>query len=420
MKKKVIGVILLILMVSTMVLVSKVDAAGSATGTITAVKSGTASVSNWVLGPDPDPNGTQIAVDLYVSGASNVWSWFTDISWNASLLELTSIQEGLFLKKNPSGGTLFMGTNPETWKTSDAGFGYIMGGLSSTRMSSSKTNNVEGVMATLIFTVIGSGQADIILSDGVLTDVDQETSSADVHSASVTLRDSSYTSPAKVDVFTQNGGSGLNEHSDPFGPGALIDAQALVTYNNASVANVDVSFNVMYQNGTAFATKTSASNSNGYASAQFRLPWLDNDYPESTFGNWTISASASVSQDVAIDVVTFSYNYLVNIDSVQVPDTVQKLSTLPIEITTDNIASSQTMSTVVITIFDETQTPIACEIAHNSDISTGDTLISSSVSIPASASVGQATVHIVVLTDTPDDSGTPYCPEEVVSFQITS
>lgn len=131
--------------------------------------------------------GDQLTVELEISGASNVWSWFTDISWNDDVIELAEVHAGenfmgvayidFFLAKSPDCSTLFIGDNDATWKV-DGTTGYINGGISNTRTVGTATTNTGGVIATLVFDIVGTGDTDIDLSNAKVTNVDEVQSSA--------------------------------------------------------------------------------------------------------------------------------------------------------------------------------------------------------------------------------------------------
>ena len=83
-----------------------------------------------------------------------------------------------------------------------------------------------------------------------------------------------------IDLYTQKvpfDGKGPNQPSDSFQPQELVILYALVTYNDAPVAQKVVSFSVNgppnpFENITLLRTAT--SDQNGVANVSFRIPWL--------------------------------------------------------------------------------------------------------------------------------------------------
>ncbi|MCW4005184.1 MAG: hypothetical protein NWF04_01090 [Candidatus Bathyarchaeota archaeon] len=161
---------LVALLVLSTVLVSSSNAAGVATGTISVVKQGTTNVS--IITAGSDSINSYVTVDLYITGASGVWAWSTDISWNPHVLQLADVNEGSFLKSNPNSNTFLGGDTATTWDNEN---GTTKGGITCTRWVTSATGNTEGVLASLVFLVTGSGSSELTLSNAYLIDVRMST-----------------------------------------------------------------------------------------------------------------------------------------------------------------------------------------------------------------------------------------------------
>ncbi len=231
------------------------------------------------------------------------------------------------------------------------------------------------------------------------------------------------TNGARIDVFTGKGGAGSAAGSPPYGPQELIRMYALVTYNNAPVANLDVTFSVKNSAGDAIALRLGRTNSSGYAVADYRLPWPDTSNPEGIFGTWSIVASVSVSQVTVSDTVQFVYNYVVNLASnngVQLPASVHRQSTLNLVVTIESIANPAVTSTLVVTVYDEAKVPIGSYVTTNTYGSGGSSSVSVAIKIPSWAFIGTATVYADILTNTPSAGGVSRCPEKVATFQIVA
>jgi hypothetical protein len=81
-----------------------------ATGTISVVKTGTTATSTVTVGPNPDPINTNLVMDIRIDNAAHIWEWNADIHWNPSVLRLTGVVEGTFLKSDGT-STMFIGGN---------------------------------------------------------------------------------------------------------------------------------------------------------------------------------------------------------------------------------------------------------------------------------------------------------------------
>ena len=69
-------------------------------GVFSAVQQGTTN-SVWTVGPSPNPINSTVEVDVRIDNASNIWGWIIpNITWNASVLQLTKVVEGGFLSDN--------------------------------------------------------------------------------------------------------------------------------------------------------------------------------------------------------------------------------------------------------------------------------------------------------------------------------
>jgi hypothetical protein len=73
---------------------------------------------------------------------------------------------------------------------------------------------------------------------------------------------------------------------------------------------------------------------------------------------------------------------------------------------------------LAITIYDEAKIPVGFSTAENTNQLKGNSTISASVLIREWALVGQATVCVDVLTDSPDKGGVPFSQEVTAHLQI--
>jgi len=231
---------------------------------------------------------------------------------------------------------------------------------------------------------------------------------------------------ADIDVYTQRGGVGPDASSDAFGPQELVSLYAKVTYNNVPVVSKDVAFEIQNADGTAVAYRSGRTNSEGIATAEYRLPWPDEN-PEAGFGVWTIIGTVDVSQVVVDDGCSFQFGYIIKIVSVQtlLPNNTPAVSfaresSVKVNVTLSNIRKVDVATTVTITIYDEAKVPIAAFVVDISVTAQGQTWTAGTMTIPSWAFVGQATVYVNAMTQLPSLGGVPYCPESATNFQITA
>ncbi len=233
-------------------------------------------------------------------------------------------------------------------------------------------------------------------------------------SAWIQIENAPVQKPATIQVFTDKGGIG-NANGGVYGPQELVTMYALVTYDNAPVVDKEVAFAVLFPNGTICSLTTENTNETGYATWAFRLLWPSSD-PQSLFGSWSIVASVDVSQVVVTGTVKFTFNYLVNINGIQLPASVQRSQSISIKVT----VLTDVPSILSVTICDSQQVPIDFSTANIAPTSAGTVTITLTFTIPSWAYVGTATVYVNVLTNLPTDGGVPLCPQQTANFQILS
>ena len=72
-----------------------VNAASLPNTVISVVQSGSTNTSPINLGPNPNPVGTNVTVDVRIDNSPNIWGWWinTVFSWNATLLQLVKVRK---------------------------------------------------------------------------------------------------------------------------------------------------------------------------------------------------------------------------------------------------------------------------------------------------------------------------------------
>ncbi len=191
-KKIILGSVIIFLLVSSMLLtISPVRATGATSGSFSAVSSGTGGTTNVnsvSLPSSPNPVGSSVKFDIYISGASNIWGWsISTVSWNPAVLSLAKVTEGSFLADNTGGDpTSMAGLSKTLW---DNAKGDIQGGLAEAIEAPDVSIDSSGVVATLTFNVVGYGNSAVIITEGNLraTSGDNTGVSASCNSASLQI-----------------------------------------------------------------------------------------------------------------------------------------------------------------------------------------------------------------------------------------
>lgn len=144
------------------------NVANLSSAVISVVQSGTSGTSNINLGPNPNPIGTSINVDVRIDNVSTgFWGWsLPTLIWNLNVANITAVQEGPFLMDNTGGDpTAFIGNSKVNWFN---WAGNVSGGLSEAIEGQDLSTDGSGVIATLTFLVTGPGDCTIGIEGGNL------------------------------------------------------------------------------------------------------------------------------------------------------------------------------------------------------------------------------------------------------------
>ena len=226
-----------------------------------------------------------------------------------------------------------------------------------------------------------------------------------------------------VDVYTQKepySGKGLNQPSDAFAPQEEVQLYAYVSYHGDPVANKLVAFQVNDPTGETHLYRTNNTDENGVATISFRIPTTP------TFGDWTVYATVDIAEQTVNDTLTFKVGWIIEITEVKTVDdygntktTFTKDEHIYFNVTVQNIAFTSKETTLTIVVYDEVGVPIGQVTLQDWMIGPGRTeIFVIDLQIPSWAYVGVATVYTNAYTDTPQDGGTPYCPEAYATFMI--
>jgi hypothetical protein len=228
-------------------------------------------------------------------------------------------------------------------------------------------------------------------------------------------------SGAVIDVFTQKtpSGKGINQSSDGFEPQELVLLYALVTYNEAPVANKNVAFQVNDPTGATFFSRSNATGANGIATVSFRLP------TDATFGTWTAIATVDVASEIVHDTLTFRVGWMIRITNIATLDAEMKPQTrflrqdvIVFNLTVENIALTNKSSTITIDVQDAAGYPIIHSELTNLVFPPGENYVLSSSQIPITATIGPATVSAAAYTAPPESGGVLYSPAIASTFDI--
>lgn len=370
------------------------------------------------IDPTPTKIGDTFTASLRVADIEGLWGWNAKISWNPEVLTATRSNRGSFLI---SGGASDMRPPPPI----DNVYGAIT--ISQTLLEFSDVSG-SGVLELISFEVIGTGNADVIISDVILWDkylVDETRPVTSAHFAIpftvgqipvITISSEPTPADAVIDVSTDK---------TTYLSGDSVSVSARVTRNGGGVANVHVALTVFPPNGDMEITYVETTDGSGRVFFTFTLPAIE-PAPAIIFDEWSILAAASVSDVTITKTVTFNVQgsttpieveYLLSIKSISVNSSIPKLGKVSLNITLEGTIPEGLLLTA--NIFDSAQVPIGMSTISLKSQTEGTTTNSTEILIPSWAFTGQATAYINILTATPEKGGVLYCPQATTTFQIT-
>jgi hypothetical protein len=234
-----------------------------------------------------------------------------------------------------------------------------------------------------------------------------------------------------VDLYTQKSpfdGRGINQSSDAFQPQELVVLHALVTYNDAPVAQKLVAFQVYgpsnpLQNITIIGSASSGQD--GIAEFSFRIPWPNVNPEEQVFGRWFAIATVSIADQTVIDTLTFQVGWIIRITNITTLDAsgqpqtrFLRGQTVTFNLTIENIALTEKSATITIDAQDGANHPMIHIQKENLIFQPGITYLNASGQIPLTATIGRASVLAAAYTMPPENGGILYSPAISAAFEI--
>ena len=248
--------------------------------------------------------------------------------------------------------------------------------------------------------------------------------------ANMKIAFSNYTG-RKIDLFTQKepySGKGPNMPSDAFGLGEEVQIYALATYNEYPVQSLLVAFQILGpQNPVENISfcRVAFTDEMGVATISFRISHLN----ETTFGEWTVIGNTKIGDLTFTDTVSFKVGWIIEIVSLKTinenhteQEEFTRGSYVGIELVLRNIAMTEKIATLTVTIYDCLGTFVNATELSDFAVQPNGTLVYTYffLYVPKSAHVGRATVYACAYTTLPRSNGVPYCPEVSKYFLITS
>jgi hypothetical protein len=377
------------------------------------------------------PYTPEFDIDVRITGLDIEWHMVGaefKLNYNTTLLEVKDVTEGPFLQG--------FGT---TWFVTHVEFDYVY--VLVLFYPIDVTNPVSwpeggGVLATITFQGIYAQEfpwvgscaldlTDVKIADDLAMPIPQEPEVDGLY----TIK--GYILGRQLDVFTQYpdpfNGKGPNEPSDAFMPQDLVCLTAYLTYNLDPIQNKLVSFEIHSPYDDHIIYLTGITNTTGYATVCFRIPWPCPDWPQpEIFGNWTVYANAYVANLLVTDTLQFRVGWLVELISVEsMHDSYLKGEHTEWKITFKTISAQDRNVTFTLLLQDELIVPVGKLTIVDYTVG-GAPLLGEKfyeemmvcLEIPKWAYIGMATAHVNAYTTFPILGGWAYCPEVTTEVPI--
>jgi len=240
--------------------------------------------------------GELFDVAIKICNVENLRSFELTITYNKSLLNVEQVTQGTFFPSPPESS--FAYANNES-------FGSIC--IEATLAGSETPRSGNGTLVNIRFKVIHTflpcGGNPIELSQTVLNDGSSELINHDSVSAVYFWRSIQPDPPVGdrlLDLYTQNGGEGLDVPDGEFVLGEVVYLRSNVTYNGSPLSNKPVAFEVQNPLGEVTITRTTFTNQDGIAEISFRIPSMP-----SSIGVWNAISVVDIAEETTWDTVTF-------------------------------------------------------------------------------------------------------------------
>jgi hypothetical protein len=405
------------------ILLINAGASGSgtlATMTFSILKSGSCQISlnETEFDSPPSSNGESAIIPVTITNAT-----FTTLSDSPSPTTNTSTH-GPTANFSPADESYFQTGTSITLNASSSQPGYDTENCPITDYSWSieylngtTLSSLSGENATFNATTAGTFRIILIVTAvDVHSPMNPSYSTTDSTSAIINVV--SNTPSVDINVFTDNTGADSGASTPAYGPLQLVQMYALVTVNNASTPDQNVLFYIQNSIESVIAVRQGNTNETGTATANFTLPTPDPNSPQNSFGNWYITASVDIMGSTINDTANFTFNYQSGIENIQIPASIQRSETLPIQLTVNNAYLSGQWTKLSITIFDQAGIPIGSATITADQQTQNITIIAATITIPSWAFTGQATAYFCLLSASSNTQDVPIAPETVAQFQI--
>jgi len=239
--------------------------------------------------------GELFDIAINISNVHNLHSVEFRLSYNTSLLDAIEVVQGPFLPPPPLSSLMF---------EINESVGFVWMNISAVDSEPGPSGN--GALARITFNVTLGSKCSYSILDLQDTSLYDDSMTEISHSSIgglyfwKSLQPDPPVQGGLLDLFTQRGGVGPSEPDGVYCEGEMVELYSNVTYNGWPEQNNLVAFQVIEPIGSTVAMLYSATDQNGLAKVNFRIPSLPDSY-----GVWTVVSVADVACETVWDIVQF-------------------------------------------------------------------------------------------------------------------
>ena len=248
--------------------------------------------------------GETFTIDINISNVDNLRAFEFKLSYNTTLLDTLEVDQGSFFPPPPSvsiakleadetAGLVWVSISLSNFETPKSGGGTL---AVITFIAAFESSSHSGTYSVLDL-------HDTMLYDGNMASITHN--SIDGLYFWQTPLDDPPGAGLLLDLITQRGGIGPNETDGTFILEEIVELSAHLTSNGEPIQQKAVAFEVLNPKNEVVLNRVTLTDENGYAIISFRIP-----APLENIGIWTVFASASVSDSVVWDWLTFTVQSL--------------------------------------------------------------------------------------------------------------
>ena len=238
--------------------------------------------------------GEVYVISVNISNVKNLYEAYFTLAYNVSFLDAITVSQGSFFPELQSHFDFKI----------DGLSGLIEVNLSLT--NSSVSLNGDGSLVKITFEVTQNSTTcaystlnfkEILLLNSESTSISCQSVEAVVFWKSIY---DPYMEGSFLDIYTQKAGKGPGELGGTFWVSEVIYLFSEVKYNNWSVPQQMVAFQVINPYGETILVRTAITDQEGIANISFRIPPLIK-----SIGVWTVISTVSLAQNVIWDITVF-------------------------------------------------------------------------------------------------------------------